>query len=349
MLPAGNLAETLGFFVDRLAFRIEAISPADRPRRAVLRGHGLRLALEPHASLAPGALVLWCEDLPEWAKEGRELRAPNGCRVLLRSAERPLTLPELRPSFVLRRASESADWIAGRAGMQYRDLIPDRQGGRFIASHIRILEGGSVADYVHHHHIRFQLIYCHRGWVKVVYEDQGPPFVLHPGDAVLQPPHIRHQVLESSPGLEVIEISSPAEHDTLGDLEMVLPTPHHRPRRSFGGQRFVHHRADAAKWEHSRIEGWQTRSLGVYAATDGLASVRVLRPYETRTARLPAHDAELRLWYVLSGQTTLDLDGFDAEELRTDDSVVIPPGADHGLNRSSSDLQLLEVCLPPRD
>ena len=88
----------------------------------------------------------------------------------------------------------------GRAGMIYRDLLPDRQGGRFIASHITIPDGGPVPDYVHHHDVRFQVIHCVRGWVDVVYEDQGPPFRMHAGDTVLQPPHIRHRVLEARPG-----------------------------------------------------------------------------------------------------------------------------------------------------
>ena len=33
------------------------------------------------------------------------------------------------------------NWITGRAGMEYRDLIPDRLGGRLIASHIRLTKG----------------------------------------------------------------------------------------------------------------------------------------------------------------------------------------------------------------
>src|SRR5678816_2907520 len=51
------------------------------------------------------------------------------------------------------------DWHVGRAGMEYRDLLPDRLGGRLIASHIRIRDGGPVPDYVHYHAIDFQLIY----------------------------------------------------------------------------------------------------------------------------------------------------------------------------------------------
>ena len=66
------------------------------------------------------------------------------------------------------------------------------------------------------------MIYVRRGWVRVVYEDQGEPFVMREGDLVLQPPAIRHRVLESSPGLEVIEIGAPAVHATFADHEMEL-------------------------------------------------------------------------------------------------------------------------------
>ena len=57
--------------------------------------------------------------------------------------------------------------------MLYRDLIPDRLGGSaIVASHIRIQEGGPVGDSVHYHEVGFQLIFCYKGWVEVVYEDQ---------------------------------------------------------------------------------------------------------------------------------------------------------------------------------
>ena len=131
--------------------------------------------------------------------------------------------------------------------MQYRDLIPSRLGGRFIASHIRIPDGGPVPDYVHFHHIRFQMIYCKAGWARLVYEDQGEPFLFHAGDCVLQPPEIRHRVLEASDGLEVIEIGCPAVHETFADHAMTLPTPHLLPERDFGGQRFVRHVAAKAR------------------------------------------------------------------------------------------------------
>ena len=39
--------------------------------------------------------------------------------------------------------------------------------------------------------------------------------MLRPGDMVIQPPEIRHRVLESSDGLEVVEIGCPADHITI--------------------------------------------------------------------------------------------------------------------------------------
>lgn len=166
------------------------------------------------------------------------------------------------------RASDG-EWHQGRAGMAYRDLLPDRLGGRVIASHIRIRDGGPVADYVHYHAIDFQFIYVRAGWVRVVYEDQGPPFVMHAGDCVVQPPLIRHRVLEASPGLEVIELASPARHATYADHELLLPTADLRPDRNFGGQRFSLHRAAGTR---ARVE-----DLGVAAATNGLVTARIVR------------------------------------------------------------------------
>ena len=153
-------------------------------------------------------------------------------------------------------------WHTGRAGMQYRDLIPDRLGGRVIASHIRVPVGGPVPDYVHYHAIDFQLIYCYRGWVRLVYEDQGEPFVMSAGECVTQPPGIRHRVLECSRGLEVVEIASPAVHATFADHALALPNG--ARERTWDGQRFVHLRRGFADDALSR-------------ATAGRVSLRVRR------------------------------------------------------------------------
>ena len=159
--------------------------------------------------------------------------------------------------------------------MRYRDLIPDRWGGRFISSLISIPGGGPVPDYVHFHKIRFQLIFVKDGWVRVVYEDQGEPFVLERGDCVIQPPEIRHRVLEASPGLEVVEIGCPAEHETIADWSTELPNGVGDPDRMWDGQRFVRHVAADAASPSLANAGWEFCETGVGAATSGLAGVRV--------------------------------------------------------------------------
>ena len=86
---------------------------------------------------------------PDLIAEGaRLLTAPNGTRIEIESSETPLILPETQHKFVVRRLADQAPWVIGRAGMQYRDLIPDRLGGSIIAIHIRIPDGGPVPDMV---------------------------------------------------------------------------------------------------------------------------------------------------------------------------------------------------------
>ena len=230
--------------------------------------------------------------------------------------------------------------------MEYRDLIPDRLGGRFIASHIRIPNGGDVPDYVHYHKVRFQMIYCKAGWVRVVYEDQGEPFVLQPGDCVLQAPEIRHRVLEASPGLEVIEIGSPAVHETYADHEMQLSTGRVLPERLFGGQRFVRHIASEANWLASPIAGCEMRDTGIEVATSGLASVRVHKATHPATENgFQRHSGELLFVFVLNGELGLVSREEGKQRIFAGDSCVIPAGLEFSL-QAGVGLELLEVSLP---
>lgn len=346
VLPCDDLDETLAYFTDRLGFRVEAIFPADDPMVAVIAAHGVRLRLERGRSGAPGVLRLFCSDPAVLAGGDRVLTAPNGTRIELEPAEPPIVLPPLQPSLTISKMTDDAQWKVGRAGMRYRDLVPDRQGGRFIASHICIPGGGPVPDYVHFHKVRFQMIYCRKGWVRLVYEDQGAPFILEAGDCVLQPPQIRHRVLESSPGVEVIEIGCPAEHETHADPDLTLPTAPLRPDRDFGGQRFVRHVAATATWLPWRLDGYECRDSGIGAATRGLAGARTVRPRGNVPPVTCSHDAEFLFLFVLDGGVTLQAEGREVERLAAGDSVVVPAGMQHALAEPSAQLELLEVALP---
>ncbi len=295
--------------------------------------------------MAAEPLELWCDDLDEAIAAMQTL----GMRLdVIMPADAParaeLSRGELRLR-LLRRASAPPP-AAGRAAMTYRELLPDRLGGRVIASHITIAGGGPVPDYVHHHDVRFQVIHCVRGWVRVVYEDQGPPFVIEAGDTVLQPPHIRHRVLESSTGLEVLEVSSPAEHPTLVEHDIDLPTAAVRPDRDFGGQRFVRHRMAGATWAAWGADGFEAADTGIGAATAGLAAVRTVRARRAGVASGPfSHHGELLLWFAEEGSATLLVDGA-ARSLGRDDAIAVPARSPVELTDASADLRFVEVTMP---
>ena len=267
VLTCGDLDAAVAFYVDRLGFRLDMTMPADAPTVALISGHGIKLRLQSTALDQANApmpeLRLPAELRGAVASAGLPASAPGGLRIAWQEpAQADPALAKSR-EFLLRRADSASAWVTGRAGMQYRDLIPGRIDGRVIASHIRIVEGGPVPDYVHFHEVGVQLIFCRRGWVRVIYEDQGPPFVLQPGDCVLQPPTIRHRVLEASAGLEVIEVGSPAQHATWRDHELALPTPQVDGERRFGGQRFVRHVAAQALWQSSAQGRLQFADTGI--------------------------------------------------------------------------------------
>lgn len=282
-------------------FRLDSIYPADDPQTAVLSRDGDIVRLTLH-----GALQV------------------------------PDTLPPFAPEFVLTRAGATP--AQGRAGMLYRDLIPGRLGGRYIASQIVIPEDGPVADWVHYHRVALQMIFVRRGWVRVVYEDQVEPFVMKEGDLVLQPPLIRHRVLESSAGLEVVEISAPALHETFADHELALPNvvP---TQRDFGAQRFLRHVASSSPWiAYNDAEAQET---AMSEATGGLADVRTIRPGSASRIDFEPHPGELVFGFVLGG--TAQLERRDGEGLGPADAFVIPPGEAWGVSRMTADFRLLHV------
>lgn len=344
-LPTQELRDDIPFFTKVLKMRLDSIYPADDPQVAVFSGHGLRLRVQKGAPEAPGTIRILTDDPEGFAEGARALTAPNGTRVEIAPLHPPLVRPATEHAFVVRRLADQAPWVIGRAGMQYRDLVPSRLGGSIIASHIRIPDGGPVPDMVHYHTVGFQLIFCYRGWVDLVYEDQGEPFRLHAGNCVIQPPEIRHRVLFASDNIEVIEIGVPAEHVTTIDHAMTLPNGPANPDRRFQGQRFVHHRAEDAVWTPARIPGLRARDTTIGTNTGGVAGVHVLRRAE---GDIPAtlHDCDILFTFVMEGGMTLEGEGAEPVRLAPGDAFVVPPGMRTRYADPTEDLELLEVALP---
>ena len=344
-LPTAELRDDLPFYTKVLGMRLDMIYPADDPQVAVLSGHGLRIRIQKGASEAPGTIRILTENPDTFAGGKRDLIAPNGTRVEIDELNPPLHLPPTDHAFVVRRLADQAPWVIGRAGMQYRDLVPSRLGGAILASHIRIPDGGPVPDMVHFHKVGFQLIFCVKGWVDVVYEDQGPKIRLTAGDCFIQPPEIRHRVLEASDGIEVIEIGVPAEHVTEIDHDMTLPTPHLRPDREWQGQKFVYNVGAKGAFHPSRLSGFTARDTTINANTKGVASVMVLRP-DGQPTEWTKHAGDILFTYVLAGSMVLEGEGKEPFTLSAGDAFVIPPNMATRYTNPSDDLELLEVTLP---
>ena len=342
-LATTDLRADLGFFGGILGMRLDMIYPADDPSVAVYSGHGLRVRLEQRVGANPDLRIL--TDDPVFADGVKILTSPGGTRVEVHPLNPPLELPTTEHAFVVRRLADQAPWVIGRAGMQYRDLIPSRLGGSIIASHIRIPDGGPVPDMVHFHKVGFQLIFCYRGWVDVVYEDQGPPIRLTAGDCFIQPPEIRHRVLEASDGIEVIEIGVPAEHVTEIDHVMELPTPHLRPDREWQGQKFVFNEVSKATWTDARLPGFKSRDTTIATNTKGVAGVNVIRKGQGDPV-WASHDADIHFTFVMAGTMMLEGEGKEPYSLEAGDAFVTPPAMKTRYTDPSDDLELLEVALP---
>ena len=344
-LPTAELRDDLPFFTKVLKMRLDSIYPADNPEVAVFSGHGLRVRLEKGAAEPPGTLRILTDDPGGFAGGQRHLTAPNGTSIEIDDLNPPVIQPPTQHAFVVRRLADQAPWVIGRAGMHYRDLIPSRLGGSIIASHIRIPDGGPVPDMVHFHKVGFQLIFCYKGWVDVVYEDQGDAIRLTAGDCFIQPPEIRHRVLHASDGIEVIEIGVPADHVTEIDHVTTLPTPHLRQDREWQGQRFVFNQAKGAQWQDFRIPGFVARDTTINRNTKGVADVKVVRR-GTGAAPWVRHHGDILFNFVMEGSLLLEGKGKDPYRLSPGDAFVIPPGLATRYTDASANLELLEVALP---
>jgi len=345
VLSCLELNPTLSFFVDELAFQVDKIMPADNPSLAVLNGYGIRLRILVAEKSDSNLIRLSCHNPNQLFAGKLSITAPNGTQVELVEIENELKIPSLKAQFSHCQMTRDSNWVTGRAGMRYRDLIPSRLGGRFIASHIQIEKAGEVADYPHYHQVRFQLIYCYKGWAKLVYQDQGEPFYLKAGDCVLQPPGIRHRVLESSHGLEVIEVGCPAEHETFADHSMQLPTAEIDGDRKFAGQSFVRHQAKDASWKNWRVDGFLCRDIGLAPATDGLLGAYVIRPQKAYSQPIICHHEELLFLFVLKGSFRLLRKDNRIDNIKIGDALTIPAGTLHQIDRCSDDLEVLEIRL----
>ena len=103
-----------------------------------------------------------------------------------------------------------------RSYAKYRDLgIAKATHGLARAHVIKMVPpcDPKVVSKRHYHDVEFQMIYVLKGWITGEYE--GEVVTMREGSCWLQPPKIRHTVLDYSDDCEVLEIILPADFDTV--------------------------------------------------------------------------------------------------------------------------------------
>lgn len=99
----------------------------------------------------------------------------------------------------------------------YRDLLMNAATGGAVQAHVIRLVGKcdpQVVSIPHYHGVQFQFLYMLKGWMIGEYEGQGR-IKMTAGSCWIQPPGIRHQVIDYSDGCEMIELVLPAQFDTV--------------------------------------------------------------------------------------------------------------------------------------
>ena len=103
-----------------------------------------------------------------------------------------------------------------RSYAKYRDLGIAKATGGLAQVHVIKMVGPCIPEVVskrHYHDVDFQMIYVLKGWMKGEYD--GKVETMREGSCWLQPPKIKHTVLDYSDDCELLEIILPAEFDTV--------------------------------------------------------------------------------------------------------------------------------------
>jgi mannose-6-phosphate isomerase-like protein (cupin superfamily) len=103
-----------------------------------------------------------------------------------------------------------------RSYAKYRDLgIAAATNGLAVAHVIKMIPpcDPAVVSKRHYHDVEFQMIYVLKGWISGEYD--GETVTMREGSCWLQPPKIKHTVLDYSHDCELLEIILPADFATV--------------------------------------------------------------------------------------------------------------------------------------
>ena len=144
-------------------------------------------------------------------KPTRKANARRAVKAKTRAKKRP------KQKFTVSHHREE-DFDQGlRSYAKYRDLgLAPATGGLVQAHVIRLLPPfrPEEVSIPHYHDVEFQMIYVLKGWMKSDFEGAGV-ITMRAGSCWLQPPKLKHTVLDYSNDCELLEIILPAEFETV--------------------------------------------------------------------------------------------------------------------------------------
>jgi hypothetical protein len=135
-----------------------------------------------------------------------------------RASPKPAPQAHRPQAFVVSHLHED-DFLANglRSYAKYRDLGVAAATSGLARAHVIRFVPPFRADVVaipHYHDVQFQLIYVLKGWLRSEFEGQGT-ITMRQGSAWIQPPRIRHSVVDYSDDCEVLEVILPADFETV--------------------------------------------------------------------------------------------------------------------------------------
>jgi uncharacterized RmlC-like cupin family protein len=134
-----------------------------------------------------------------------------------RSGKPATNVPRRKQTFVVNHLGADAFEGGLRPYAKYRDLgIAAATGGLARAHVIKMIPpcDPAAVSKRHYHDVDFQMIYVLKGWIKGEYEGAGE-VTMREGSCWLQPPRIKHTVLDYSDDCELLEIILPADFATV--------------------------------------------------------------------------------------------------------------------------------------
>ena len=123
-------------------------------------------------------------------------------------------MSEQEQKFVYDLAKDAKFGTGLRDYFEYRDFGFAKGSKGLVQAHVlraaKPCPPGGMGRHIHT--LQFQMNYILKGWMK--FELEGEVHTFHAGDAWMQPPDLKHELLEYSDDLENIEVVMPANFGT---------------------------------------------------------------------------------------------------------------------------------------